>query len=116
MFIKTALALALVLGTAAGAVAAPKKYSTNPAHRSEEHTSELQSRSDLVCRLLLEKKKQPRRRPLRTPNSVTRHKKYPAATSPRTCGEWRSQSPNSCAAQWCPNALGRALRHGETCS
>src|SRR5216683_3629240 len=28
-----------------------------PAPRSEEHTSELQSRSDLVCRLLLEKKK-----------------------------------------------------------
>src|SRR2546428_6466445 len=27
------------------------------ASRSEEHTSELQSRSDLVCRLLLEKKK-----------------------------------------------------------
>src|SRR2546421_7804440 len=27
-------------------------------NRSEEHTSELQSRSDLVCRLLLEKKKQ----------------------------------------------------------
>src|SRR5438034_8473642 len=27
-------------------------------HRSEEHTSELQSHSDLVCRLLLEKKKQ----------------------------------------------------------
>src|SRR5690349_22343419 len=28
--------------------------------RSEEHTSELQSRRDLVCRLLLEKKKQQR--------------------------------------------------------
>src|SRR5216683_4516568 len=28
-----------------------------PDGRSEEHTSELQSRSDLVCRLLLEKKK-----------------------------------------------------------
>src|SRR5438034_7471475 len=28
------------------------------AGRSEEHTSELQSHSDLVCRLLLEKKKQ----------------------------------------------------------
>src|SRR5206468_4751004 len=27
--------------------------------RSEEHTSELQSRSDLVCRLLLENKKKP---------------------------------------------------------
>src|SRR3712207_7886230 len=29
------------------------------AARSEEHTSELQSRQYLVCRLLLEKKKQP---------------------------------------------------------
>src|SRR3712207_7954358 len=29
------------------------------AHRSEEHTSELQSRQYLVCRLLLEKKKSP---------------------------------------------------------
>src|SRR6266496_5038472 len=28
-----------------------------PGRRSEEHTSELQSRRDLVCRLLLEKKK-----------------------------------------------------------
>src|SRR5690606_41827816 len=28
-----------------------------PATRSEEHTSELQSRENLVCRLLLEKKK-----------------------------------------------------------
>src|SRR5260221_10258816 len=30
---------------------------TVAASRSEEHTSELQSHSDLVCRLLLEKKK-----------------------------------------------------------
>src|SRR5699024_12640741 len=29
---------------------------SSPATRSEEHTSELQSRFDLVCRLLLEKK------------------------------------------------------------
>src|SRR5699024_11722771 len=29
---------------------------SQPDHRSEEHTSELQSRFDLVCRLLLEKK------------------------------------------------------------
>src|SRR2546421_6749848 len=33
--------------------------------RSEEHTSELQSRSDLVCRLLLEKKKPHHLRPRR---------------------------------------------------
>src|SRR5207249_5335674 len=31
--------------------------SADRCHRSEEHTSELQSRFDLVCRLLLEKKK-----------------------------------------------------------
>src|SRR5438034_2151867 len=43
----------------------------NPLPRSEEHTSELQSHSDLVCRLLLEKKKkknntQDNRRPKRS--------------------------------------------------
>src|SRR5690606_39367260 len=33
-------------------------FSSPPVHiRSEEHTSELQSRENLVCRLLLEKKK-----------------------------------------------------------
>src|SRR5690349_23985533 len=36
---------------------APKARSAMRAIRSEEHTSELQSRRDLVCRLLLEKKK-----------------------------------------------------------
>src|SRR3712207_7168313 len=34
--------------------------------RSEEHTSELQSRQYLVCRLLLEKKKQSRAKKVRT--------------------------------------------------
>src|SRR5207247_5842167 len=38
--------------------------------RSEEHTSELQSRVDLVCRLLLEKKK--KRRALRQSGPATR--------------------------------------------
>src|SRR3712207_7579158 len=33
------------------------KYKRTPTTRSEEHTSELQSRQYLVCRLLLEKKK-----------------------------------------------------------
>src|SRR5438270_6938402 len=32
-------------------------FGTTPRERSEEHTSELQSQSNLVCRLLLEKKK-----------------------------------------------------------
>src|SRR5699024_12627943 len=34
-----------------------QSLSLSKLHRSEEHTSELQSRFDLVCRLLLEKKK-----------------------------------------------------------
>src|SRR5690606_18420834 len=34
------------------------KPATIDRHRSEEHTSELQSRENLVCRLLLEKKKE----------------------------------------------------------
>src|SRR2546427_1431179 len=36
---------------------APFSRAKRPNHRSEEHTSELQSQSNLVCRLLLEKKK-----------------------------------------------------------
>src|SRR2546422_6292147 len=35
---------------------ASRRYGARPGWRSEEHTSELQSRLHLVCRLLLEKK------------------------------------------------------------
>src|SRR5437588_6898347 len=38
--------------------ARPQLWTLRPKSRSEEHTSELQSHSDLVCRLLLEKKKE----------------------------------------------------------
>src|SRR5438874_10274907 len=37
-----------------------------PGGRSEEHTSELQSRRDLVCRLLLEKKKKKKKKSYKT--------------------------------------------------
>src|SRR2546421_639217 len=40
--------------------------SADDVQRSEEHTSELQSRSDLVCRLLLEKKKKKSRTDMRS--------------------------------------------------
>src|SRR3712207_9299101 len=43
--------------TAARPRASPSRHGWSPAARSEEHTSELQSRQYLVCRLLLEKKK-----------------------------------------------------------
>src|SRR5260370_16372863 len=43
----------------------------HPADRSEEHTSELQSHLNLVCRLLLEKKKKPHRYKKRQTNRNT---------------------------------------------
>src|SRR2546421_3427149 len=50
--------------------------------RSEEHTSELQSRSDIVCRLLLEKKKI-----IQTPREIFRPRNqavYDTQFDPRT--------------------------------
>src|SRR2546428_5997685 len=41
-------------------LALPRQHACLCTVRSEEHTSELQSRSDLVCRLLLEKKEHER--------------------------------------------------------
>src|SRR5450432_4927416 len=51
-------ALPISIWPIASSPAAPARATPPRAMaRSEEHTSELQSRSDLVCRLLLEKKK-----------------------------------------------------------
>src|SRR2546427_3359968 len=44
-------------------LAHPRREGRDP--RSEEHTSELQSQSNLVCRLLLEKKKKKRQKIIR---------------------------------------------------
>src|SRR5947209_12848672 len=46
-----------------------------PSNRSEEHTSELQSRQYLVCRLLLEKKK--KKINPHTQTAKTKHTSYP---------------------------------------
>src|SRR5690349_24123446 len=58
---RAAAARILALLDDSGAPAGPQELSAATARtaggRSEEHTSELQSRRDLVCRLLLEKKK-----------------------------------------------------------
>src|SRR5437667_6719864 len=51
-------------------------------HRSEEHTSELQSHHDLVCRLLLEKKKKAIT-PARV--SASAQVKQPRITPPHRC-------------------------------
>src|SRR5260221_9156286 len=62
-------------------LAAPGKLVFVPAQseRSEEHTSELQSHSDLVCRLLLEKKK---KKPSRSsPRTTTRPTRWTTTSS-----------------------------------
>src|SRR5699024_7964812 len=46
-------------------------YNENVSLRSEEHTSELQSRFDLVCRLLLEKKKKQKTSSVYTTNEIS---------------------------------------------
>src|SRR2546430_5825021 len=43
-------------GPGAGGEDGTRAVDVRPVERSEEHTSELQSQSNLVCRLLLEKK------------------------------------------------------------
>src|SRR3989440_5130616 len=67
-----------IASTAAWSAAFSLPRPRRRAARSEEHTSELQSRSDLVCRLLLEKKKKKKERP------TTAHQinKAPTATQP----------------------------------
>src|SRR3989440_2142735 len=55
------------------------------AGRSEEHTSELQSRSDLVCRLLLEKKKRRHKTPA---HANTKH--HCTQCHPNTAGRRRT--------------------------
>src|SRR3712207_7004795 len=49
----------------------PLRYAERQAARSEEHTSELQSRQYLVCRLLLEKKKTIHAVRFHTPDDLT---------------------------------------------
>src|SRR2546427_3428672 len=53
------------VGAAPGQIDEPSDHAF-PTSRSEEHTSELQSQSNLVCRLLLEKKKKQHKPPSAT--------------------------------------------------
>src|SRR5260221_2362683 len=75
--------------------------------RSEEHTSELQSHSDLVCRLLLEKKK--RRRASTSGDDVC--VRQPGRRRHRTEGA----CPAVCGARVLRTAYYRAPRHQHKC-
>src|SRR6185503_20667011 len=56
-----------------------RSVSSPPPRRSEEHTSELQSRLHLVCRLLLEKKKKNWRQRARWPRVRVVHLSWRAS-------------------------------------
>src|SRR2546430_7769277 len=57
-------------------------WMVRPMNRSEEPTSEIQSQSNLVWRLLLEKKKQKYYNPNVTPIILTLHKSTKTASTP----------------------------------
>src|SRR2546430_8903918 len=65
------------LGLTALSSDAGSRELTDEGSRSEEHTSELQSQSNLVCRLLLEKKKQK----IRALHSSTTDQYQPSTTT-----------------------------------
>src|SRR2546430_7429119 len=71
---------------------------TSSQRRSEEHTSELQSQSNIVCRLLLAKKN------LRTTRRVSAHNRLSRPALPRVSrSAWRSfvlGSPTTWPARW----------------
>src|SRR2546430_4138941 len=81
---------------------APMANSTGP--RSEEHTSELQSQSNLVCRLLLEKKKQSALGPARAGHHL------PPAAQDCAASEFAAPPRNSTL----PSHQVPALRCGDT--
>src|SRR5688572_31128128 len=56
-FADTVLSFKVGTSGSGGGGGVPRMFSRTHFPRSEEHTSELQSQSNLVCRLLLEKKK-----------------------------------------------------------
>src|SRR2546430_9736471 len=83
----------------------PKAYlfetGTNVWRRSEEHTSELQSQSNLVCRLLLEKKN----------NLYVRHLPLPSAQSaPMTMTDFSLLTDSSSAASLARSTLSQRTR------
>src|SRR5256886_7546498 len=110
---------ALITGGTSGiGRAAANKLSQLGIHvvvvRSEEHTSELQSQSNLVCRLLLEKKKQQKCEVIwptksRTPHRCTRVRPSLDATTEcslpsRPCSGVRLYEPPSLSPlSWQPN-------------
>src|SRR2546427_4498392 len=81
--------------------------------RSEEHTSELQSQSNLVCRLLLEKKKKHHLGPTRNANATTRRpQRYgpDISTAPR-----QTTHPGSTSAAPSPPTPTHVSGRDETC-
>src|SRR2546429_4551160 len=74
---------------------APKNMETIPP-RSEEHTSELQSRLHLVCRLLLEKKK----KKTQLEKAQRRPRSPPPPQVPRPRARPHHPSPPSRVSQW----------------
>src|SRR5258707_1464477 len=79
----------VVAGPTIRSAAAPDRTTVTREVRSEEHTSELQSRQYLVCRLLLEKKKENVRGPTKR---VTAWESSTTTTAPSVDGRGKTST------------------------
>src|SRR6267378_655833 len=81
--------------------------------RSEEHTSELQSRRDLVCRLLLEKKKK-RTGCRRDPRRSTTNRTAAGTAAQGIARRGRPAPCGSAAGRWCRRPRWRSFFFNDT--
>src|SRR4051812_49739860 len=72
-------------GSSPASLAACRPTAAPPSRRSEEHTSELQSHVNLVCRLLLEKKKNKHYMPLNRCNEMNRQRRAVRPVADNVC-------------------------------
>src|SRR2546430_10635684 len=84
--------------------------------RSEEHTSELQSQSNLVCRLLLEKKKKQLKRAYHNQPRAERERPSTGRHSPRVLPLLRRLDPHDGCAEWPSAADQSACRQALSCA
>src|SRR5256886_5290222 len=75
-----------------GTISDARDFAQRHGGRSEEHTSELQSQSNLVCRLLLEKKKKKKRTLHHTKITNKLRDSTPNTTSPRPATRKRTKT------------------------
>src|SRR5690606_12291803 len=103
--------LGRIAGLRGGEAGAPNVLALHGWLRSEEHTSELQSRENLVCRLLLEKKKNKKKS---ISHPVNRTHKIPARLAYHGPGHWTARRAARATADYSAHGAVCIIRHSVT--